>query len=311
MSTPSAATGFTFTQYINLPEFNQPWLIEPLIPIEGQAVLGGPPKSRKSYLAMQLAIDMAHGRPWLGFKTTPSRIYYLQLDTPRSLWKLRMKRLQKRGITMSPEAEPRLIFGDRSTAPFPFDIRDEKCQAWLKARVTEYTPDLVIIDTMSKAHGADEDSRTEMEPVMAAFQLAISPAALLLVTHVRKQARDKGGNAIVGDSPGLNEIRGSSAITGGVDLILNMRPATKKFGPRLEYKGRETEDGVLDLESLPNLFFQATPEAHWPRLLEATLLEDHATPSLAGRALHARAVEIGIDRSEEACRKAVERANLD
>ncbi len=299
-----STAGFTFSQYISLPEYEQPWLIEPLLPIEGSAVLGGPPKSRKSYLALQLALDLAHGRPWLGFKCRPARVYYLQLDTPRSLWKLRMKRLQKRGIAIDPEAEPRLIFGDKKTAPFPFDIRSQTHQAWLKARMEEFRPDLTIIDTMSKAHGANEDNRTEMEQVMGLFQSVCSPSALLMITHERKPQKDV-------ESSGISRIRGSSAITGGVDIILNMRPATKKTGPQLEYKGRETEDGTLALNSLKNLFFEAPPEAHWPRLVEATLLEDHPSVSAAGRALHARALEIGIDRSEDACRKAIERAETD
>ena len=303
-TSPASPNGFTFAEYVNLAEYEQPWLIEPLLPVEGSAILGGPPKSRKSYLSLQLALDLAHGRPWLGFKCRPARVYYLQLDTPRSLWKLRMKRLQKRGITIDPEALPRLIFGDKKTAPFPFDIRSPSHAAWLKARVEEFTPDLTIIDTLSKAHGANEDNRTEMEHVMGMFQSVCAPSALLMVTHERKPQKDV-------DSTGISRIRGSSAITGGVDIILNMRPATKKSGPKLEYKGRETEDGILELESLKNLFFSAPPEAHWPRLVEATLLEDHATVSAAGRALYARAQEIGIDRSEEACRKAIERADAD
>lgn len=296
--------GFTFEQYVNLAEYEQPWLIEPLLPIEGSAILGGPPKSRKSYLSLQLALDLAHGRPWLGFKCRPSRVYYLQLDTPRSLWKLRLKRLLKRGVTIEPDAQARLIFGDKKTAPFPFDIRTPSHAAWLRARIDEFKPDLTIIDTLSKAHGANEDNRTEMELVMGAFQSVCAPSALLMVTHERKPQKDV-------ENTGISRIRGSSAITGGVDIILNMRPATKKTGPKLEYKGRETEDGTLDLESLKNLFFSASPEAHWPRLIEATLLEEHPTVSAAGRALFTRAQEIGIDRSEEACRKAIERADAD
>lgn len=296
--------GFTFLQYVNLTEYDQPWLIEPLLPIEGSAVLGGPPKSRKSYLSLQLALDLAHGRPWLGFKCRPSRVYYLQLDTPRSLWKLRLKRLLKRGVELTPEAEERLIFGDKKSAPFPFDIRTPSHRQWLEDRVKEFTPDLTIIDTMSKAHGANEDSRTEMEQVMGLFQLTCAPSAVLMITHERKPQKDV-------ENSGISRIRGSSAITGGVDIILNMKPATKKSGPRLEYKGRETEDGILDLISMKNLFFSSLPEAHWPRLIEATLLEDHETVSAAGRALFARAQEIGIDRSEDACRKAMERADAD
>lgn len=299
-----ARQGFTFRQYIELAEYDQPWLIEPLLPVEGSAVLGGPPKSRKSYLSLQLALDLAHGRPWLGFKCRPSRVYYLQLDTPRSLWKLRLKRLLKRGVELTAEAEGRLIFGDKKNAPFPFDIRTPSHRQWLDDRIKEFKPDLTIIDTMSKAHGANEDNRTEMEHVMGLFQSTCAPSALLMVTHERKPQKDV-------ENSGISRIRGSSAITGGVDIILNMRPANKKLGPRLEYKGRETEDGMLELTSLKNLFFEAQPEAHWPRLVELTLLEEHQSISAAGRALFARAQEIGIDRSEEACRKAIERADAD
>lgn len=303
MSTPPSTIGYTFSQYIDLPEYNQPWLIDSLLPIEGQGILGGPPKSRKSYLALQMALDMAHGRPFLGFETVACKICYIQLDTPRSLWKLRLKRLRKRGVAMTPEAEANLIFLDRKDTPFPFDIRQPACAAWLRARITEHRPDFVILDTMSKAHGANENDRNEMEPVMNAFQSAIAPSAFLLVTHTKKEQKDKGGRRI--ESSIIDDIRGSSALTGGVDLIMGMRPT--KAGTKLEYKGRETEDGLLTLTSLPTMFFDTPPEVHWNRLIQAILMEDYPSNRAAAKVLHSRAVAIGIDRTEDACRKALER----
>lgn len=298
-------TGFTFDEYINLPEYDQPWLLEPFIPIGGTGLLAGAPKSRKSYLVLQLAIDLAHGRPWLGFASNPCRVFYIQLDTPRSLWKLRMRRLKKQGIEVAPEAMERLILADIETVPQPFDIKQPVCQEWLRARVLEHKPDLIILDTMSKAHSADEDNRTEMEQVMGQLHGSVKPAALLMVTHTRKAKSDYDGGVV-------NEIRGSSAVMGGVDILMRlMRPTKKRPTHLLEYEGRQTENGAIELTSLKNLLFKSDPEVHWPRLLHATLAEEHPNRSAAGRALQERAAAIGIHKSEDTCRKAIERAEND
>ena len=294
-------TGLTLAQYLDLPELDQPWLVEPFIPVGGTAVLYGAAKSRKSFLSLQLSMDLACGRPWLGFATRPARVFYLQLDTPRSLWRLRMKRLAKQGVTLEGEAASRMILADMAMAPFPFDIRHPISFAWLRDRMSEFTPDLVIVDTLSKAHGANEDNRTEMEVVIGQFQAAVKPAALLLVTHGRKPKPDYDGGA-------LHELRGSSAIVGAADSILRLMRATKsKPHPRIEYEGRATESGELELRNEPSLFFSVDPLAHWKRLIQVVLMEDHPSLRAAARSLQERALAIDLHKSEDACRKALER----
>lgn len=298
-------TGHTFQEYIDLPGPDSPWLVEPLLPASGLGILAGPPKSKKSYLTLQLAIDLAHGRPWMGFRTNPCRVYYIQVDTPRSLWQLRCRRLQKQGVTLDPDAMQRLKMVDRVDLPAAFDIKLPSTVQWLQRQIAEHRPDIVIFDTMSKSHSGDEDSRNEMEVIMEAFRSAVAPAAILFVNHVRKAKADFDGGVV-------NEIRGSSAVMGGVDILMRLhRPTKKRSAHLLEYEGRATENGALELHSAKNLFFYVDPEAHWQRLLYATLMEDHPSRSAAGRALHAKAAEIGILKSEDTCRKAIERAEND
>ena len=55
------------------------WIVEDLLP-EGLGVLGGPPKSHKSFFALDMCLSIANGTPFLGFQTRHSRPLYIALE---------------------------------------------------------------------------------------------------------------------------------------------------------------------------------------------------------------------------------------
>lgn len=291
---------YSWREYERLEEAAQPWLVESLLPVEGSAVLAGPPKARKTYLALQLALCLAEGKPWLGFRTQPAKVLFLQIDTPRTIWKLRFRRLQKKGVAVTDAMDGNLLFADSKSAPFPFNILQKPCAAWLRERCTQHSPTLVIVDTLSKAHTGDEDKRDSMELVTMAFKQATMPATLLFITHERKG----------GEGHAIDRVRGSGALTAGVDLILNLRAKGQHKPFELEIKGRETEDMTLQLTPQPTFFFATDPQAHWHRLMERVAAEHDSATSDAARCLEALARDAGIDTNFDACRKRLQRMYL-
>ena len=53
------------------------WLVEDLLPRPSVAFIYGPPKSGKSFIAIDLAASVACGRSWCGKKTTGGTVLYV------------------------------------------------------------------------------------------------------------------------------------------------------------------------------------------------------------------------------------------
>ncbi|WP_261763881.1 AAA family ATPase, partial [Pseudonocardia asaccharolytica] len=92
--------------------FPEPRWAVPGLVCEGVTLLAGPPKVGKSWLSLNLALDIAAGRPALGsIEVEPGPVLYLALeDTPRRL-QSRMRtvladRPAPEGLTLSIACEP-------------------------------------------------------------------------------------------------------------------------------------------------------------------------------------------------------------
>lgn len=223
-------------QYIALPAPDETWVIEPLIPLGGLVNLYGPPKGGKSYLALQLALDIGLRNPsWMGFPIkTHGLVCYLQLDTPRSLWRNRIMKLEEEGICVEGFA-----LADRGMAPWPFNILSpEEGWNWLRKECDVLKPVMVIIDTLRDVHRGNENDSQYMQEVMNALVEACQPAAVVLISHARKANAERGFSLI-------DDQRGSTAIAGKMDAIIHL--GAKK----LSYTGRATEEGTIPLKQDP------------------------------------------------------------
>ncbi len=138
-----------------------------------------------------------------------------------------------------------------------------------------FAADVVILDTLRECcSGADENSSTDMQAVVAGLTAACSPSALVLVHHGKKPNLEAGRSTI-------NDSRGSSYITGRMDAIVHFHETG------CDYTGRAVEEGELSLERIP----RGSPgEGTWrlsakeeARHLAQKLLEDDAFPTLRAK----------------------------
>jgi hypothetical protein len=185
------------------------WLVHRLIPRPGWVLLAGPPKIGKSYLALQLALAVAQGRPWMGRATARGRVLYLQLDTPHELWRERLRELAEAGEDLSGP----VYFVHPADQPLVTSVLQPEGRAWLEAAVQEADPDLVVVDVLRELHSADEDSSTAMKVVGDALRTVFRGRALLLLHHARKPTLEGGA-----DDPVLSS-RGSSYLPGRMDAV--------------------------------------------------------------------------------------------
>lgn len=279
------------SEYLALPRAPETWLIEPLIPAGGSVLLYGDPKVGKSYAALQLALAIEGGTEWFGFPVrTNGKVVYVQLDTPRSLWAQRLETLKKDGLPVET-----LTFGDRETLDcFPFDILNQEHYDLLRSELQQISPApvAVIIDTLRESHSGDEDKSTSMQPVIAALQSVVAPAALIVIAHSRKTIGDQAPDLI-------NDNRGSSYVAGRMDCIIRFSRHT------VYYTGRAVEEGSIRLERTENgLWVPANDDRD--KLILAIIND----PNLTSTSARAKALSERIGKSEEACRSLIRRFSL-
>ncbi len=252
--------------------------------------------THNSALAIQLALALTGNEDeWLGFPiVTHGKVLYLQLDCPRSTWRLRFEALKKHGIKINDE---NFLLADReSLAHYPFDILKtlpHDHMLYLHGLVQYHNPVAVVIDTLRKVHSGDEDKSTIMSNVVSRLIGACHPAALILISHSRKPSPD-------GDFDLMAEHRGSGSVAGEMDAILKLTKSS------LYFAGRNIEDGSIKLERqdadhvlLWKVRSDADMEKHLLRVLNDTTL-----PSMRSKA---KVLAPLISKSEDGCMSIIRR----
>jgi len=96
-----------------------------------------------------------------------------------------------------------------------WNISDKNSVAWLKKNITENKISLVVFDTFSKIHSADENSNSGITPVMIELMDICNEfkVTMILLHHVNKSK----------DTTGLSRGRGATAIADNAGIYLEVR----------------------------------------------------------------------------------------
>lgn len=221
------------------------WLVEPLL-TEGLGILVGAPKIGKSQIALNLAISVATGKPFLGkFSVQQGRVLLLFLEDGKGRVRARtemiMSELSAEGVDGPPRTRPRLDLVDwGSKINKSTEGGLEMLDGWLLAHSDAR---LVVIDTltrfraMQRSYGnAYENDVLFMEPLQA---LAMKHRVCILLVH-----HDKKG---MGEDP-LDKVSGSKGLPGTADQcwLLNRDHRGNKQAI-LECFGRDFEEIEIGL----------------------------------------------------------------
>lgn len=226
-------------EYLQLPREPQPWVLDKLIPIGGLVNVYAKPKVGKSFMVLQWAKAVANGESdWEGFEVRKhGPVAYLQIDTPREEWAERLERIEWK------EDSPGLWIADMWMVPeFPFNILNPQQteMRWLREQLEKIQPVMVVIDTMREVHGGDENDSTVMRNVIANLVGVCRPAAIILISHSRKDSILTQS----GDESMMDQARGSSYVAGRMDMIVKVSER------RMTYKGRSGEATEV-IEQIP------------------------------------------------------------
>lgn len=235
--------GFTFVRgkdYLALPRDPQPWLIEKVVPSGGLMNAYGKPKLGKSYLALGIALAVSNPnvQEWLGFRVLKhGDVMYLQADTPRSEWASRVDKLAALGYDIS-----NIHFTDNNLGPYPVNLTSPAAKESLKQCIEAVKPVLLVVDTLREVHSGDENDSGAMKEIIQSVVECTrnTNTSVLFVSHSRKDLNSKDGGK--GDDDLMNDGRGSSYVSGRMDVIAKLTEKT------LILKGRSISETKISVE---------------------------------------------------------------
>ena len=201
--TPGVYTLKTFRDLADEPPTE--WLIRPLMMVDSQVVMFGPPSEGKSFVALSMALSVATGLQWMGHETKRGPVIYVVAEGGKGVQKRVRAWLKEHGVE---DVEGEMFF--LVEAP---QLRDIDDLTKLIAAVKGQAPTLIVLDTLARTMvGADENSAKNVgEWINGARELQKATGATVLTLHHTTKRKAKGENATE---------RGSSALRGAADTMI-------------------------------------------------------------------------------------------
>lgn len=181
------------------------FLLDGILPERSLCEIHGPPGVGKSFLALDIALCVATGRPFLGRQVDRAPVVYVAAEGSYGIGARTKAWRHARAVTDVVDAylltEPVQLLDPRSVQRFVAGVTEQLHEL----------PGLVVMDTLARClAGGDENSAQDMGLVVAALDRirADLDCAVLLLHHTRKDGETE---------------RGSSALRGAVDTMIGVK----------------------------------------------------------------------------------------
>ena len=198
--------GDSFRRTTEIASSTPSWLVRRSYPASSFAFLYGPSGVGKSFVALDLALSIATGRPWHGHPVKQGPVLYVVTEgllgfrSRLSAWEQHSEVGVAGGVHFTREA-----------------IQLVNDQHRVASRVVELQPTLIVLDTLAQvAEGLDENSSKDMGQVTAALRTikaSSSKPTVVVVHHTGHQEQGR--------------LRGHSLLKASADWILGLRRARK------------------------------------------------------------------------------------
>ena len=208
------------------------WVLPGILP-EGLTILAGKPKMGKSWLALDLALAVANGGKSLGIQVEQGDVLYLALEDTK-------RRLQSRVEILTSGMSGNLGNLSFEISWLPFDQGGlEHLDCWLEKHPSTR---LVIIDTFARVRSKQRSNANIYGEDYGAAHMVKALAdkhrvAILLIHHLRK----------AGASDPIEEVSGSTGLTGAADSVLVLRRERGQADAILYTTGRDIDEEELAL----------------------------------------------------------------
>ncbi len=209
------------------------WLVDGLWAEQAVGLIGGEPKTCKSFLALHLAVAVASGTSCLGrFAVAQSgRVLLYSAEDPHHVVRQRLKGIgDSVGVTLE-NMDVQVI-----TAPSLRLDRIEDLER-LVTTVENLRPKLLVLDPFVRLHSLDENLVGDVAAVLEFLRTLQRDhqLAIAVVHHAKKGA--------AGMRPG-QALRGSSEFHAWADTVLFMRRHSERFTLSAEHRAGPSIDAI-------------------------------------------------------------------
>lgn len=215
------------------PEENR-WLIDGLWGEEAVGIVGGEPKSFKSFLALDMAVAIASGRPCLRrFPVMrPGRVLLFAAEDALHIVRRRIEGICAAAAVPLQDLNLHVI-----TAPsLRLDLEADR--QLLEEALSRLAPRLLVLDPFVRLHRSiDENASGEVAPLLAFLRemQRVHHVAVAVVHHAKKGA----GNARAGQA-----LRGSSEFHAWGDSNLYLRRTNDALTLSIEHRAAPSRNGL-------------------------------------------------------------------
>lgn len=230
-----------------------PWLIDQLWTAQAVGIIGGSPKSYKTWMALEMAVAVASGSACLQTfaVSSPGPVLLYAAEDSESALRLRLESLAQHHRLQLGHVDIRVITAD--------SLRLDRIpdQERLEATLMLHRPVLLILDPLVRLHAIDENAAGEIAALLGYLRVLQrkTGSAIALVHHARKNISAHGGAGY--------SLRGSSDLYAWVDSFLYLRRQHGQLMLSAEHRSASgTGPLVLELanaESGPYLRLASTP----------------------------------------------------
>ncbi len=180
------------------------WLVDGVLEEEALGVLFAAPGSYKTFLAISLGLSIATGTPWYGHSVRKGLVVFIIGEGGNGF----AKRLKAWSIGVAVSVEGAHMIVSNAPAQLSDDGFAKHVKDCIDAQSEKYgEPVLVVIDTLARNFGGDENSTQDMSKFIGNLDNYLGNKCTRLIVHHTGH----------GDK---NRSRGSSALKGAVDVEL-------------------------------------------------------------------------------------------
>ncbi|MCX6766833.1 MAG: AAA family ATPase [Candidatus Moranbacteria bacterium] len=182
------------------------WVIENLVPYQGITIISGAPASYKTWLILQMAIDIASGGSLLGqFKCEPLKVMIIDEEN-------HLRLVQERLRLLGADAKLPICFLSQKG----FLVSKKNMLEKVIEICKQDEIDVIFIDSLVRVNNAEENDASQMSEVFRQIKHFCQNGITVILTH---HERKEGVIKISAQ----NRLRGSSDISAAVDAHLAIK----------------------------------------------------------------------------------------